>query len=340
MSTIINISNLGPVSVDSSLETAARRPVLTGECVFCWSHISRDVVNTFLDQNPVSPLLVIVGPTASGKTSFSIELALFLVSQGLKPRIINADSRQLYQYMDIGTAKITSEEMKGIPHELLSVLDPKEPCSIAWYQKEANEKIALAHQNGEIPLLVGGSMLYVTSVIDGFVPLPTDPVLRERLSREYDLDGGITLYQRLSEIDPVSAASIPRANKHYVLRAMEIFLLTGKPKSDVCITAAPSYDLCMIGIDQPKEILKERIVKRIDQQFRQGWIQEVQHLLDLGYSLKDPGLLSYGYPEIIHALESRTDPALCKPEIARQGNAYAKRARTWWKREPRIHWFV
>jgi tRNA dimethylallyltransferase len=324
MSTSIDISSHGGLSTGTSL----------------FSKEPHDRVLRFLDEKPRSPLIVITGPTASGKTSFSIELGLFLQEKGMKPRVINADSRQLYQYMDIGTAKITSEEMKGIPHELLSVLDPKEPCSIAWYQKEAMKQIDRCHERGDIPLLVGGSMLYITSVIDGFVPLPTDPVLRGRLSKEYDVDGGIMLYQRLSEIDPVSAASIPPQNKHYVLRAMEICLLSGKTKSELLTSSAPAYDLLMIGIDQPKEILKERIVKRIDQQCRQGWVQEVQRLLDLGYTMEDPGLLSHGYPEIIHALQSHTDPALCKPEIARQGIAYAKRARTWWKRERRMEWLV
>ncbi len=324
--------------MSSSIDTlSAGEPIITPTL---WGPASEALLLRFLDQKPRFPLIVIVGPTASGKTSFSIDLALFIQKQGLLPRVINADSRQLYRSMDIGTAKITSEEMCGVPHELLSVLDPKEPCSIAWYQKEALRQIDLCHERGEIPLLVGGSMLYITSVIDGFVPLPKDVLLREQLSKDYDCDGGITLHQRLSTLDPVSAASIPRANKHYVLRAMEICLLSGKPKSTMLTSSAPAYDLLMVGIDRPKDALRERIVKRLDVQFEQGWVEEVQSLLDCGYSLDDPGLLSHGYPEIIHALESQTDPALCKPEIARQGIAYAKRSRTWWKREKRIWWFV
>jgi tRNA dimethylallyltransferase len=306
-----------------------------------------NIVQGFLRGAPKRPLIVIVGPTASGKTAMSIDIASSIETAAtVQAEIINADSRQFYKYMDIGTAKIRPEEMHGIPHHLLSVLDPKEPCSIAWFQKEAAKVIDEIHSRGNIPILVGGSMLYVSAIVDGLQPLPSDPALRKRLSEEYDIDQGVTLHRRLAEIDPVSAASIPRENKVYLLRALEIYEQTGKPKSAQKIKAVSPYDLLMFGMDVPRVDLNERINCRTQAMFDAGWIDEVRRLLDLGYSADDPGMRSIGYREIAEYVGNQRNQSNQGVEniedlttvIATKTRAYAKRHMTWWRRDARIRW--
>lgn len=293
----------------------------------------------FLATSPPKPLIVLLGPTASGKTDFSIRLATVLNTAGTIVEIINADSRQFYKYLDIGTAKITKEEMQNIPHHLLSVLDPKEPCTIAWFQKEATKKIVEIHTRGSVPLLVGGSMLYITALIDGFQPLASDPEIRERLNREYDQDSGESLMQQLKELDPSSAVGIPVQNKVYLVRALEIALSTGKSKSSQQVKSGSSYDLLLFGMSVDTETLKVRIEKRINTMLESGWVHEVKRLRELGYSASDPAMESHGYREIMASLaEGKIDTKSLTEGIARKSIRYTKRSMTWWKRDPRVQW--
>ena len=298
----------------------------------------RSEVDSFLGRTPQKPLIVVLGPTASGKTGFSIRLALELRKDGFLPEIVNADSRQLYRYLDIGTAKITEAEMAGVPHHLLSLLDPKEELTIATFQRLATAAIDAVHGRGGIPMLVGGSMLYISALIDGLKPVASDAALRERLGREYDADDGIALMKRLEEIDPVSAAGIPRENKTYLVRSLEIFETTGKPKSSQAEREPCPYDLLILGIDADPEALKKRIDERTAQIFAVGWIEEVRGLRDKGYAATDPALKSHGYREILAALEAGTDPRASQAGIAAQVRQYAKRQRTWWRGDERIRW--
>src|SRR3989344_4307136 len=176
------------------------------------------------------PLIVIVGPTSSGKTDFSIRVA----EEVGNAEIVNADSRQLYRGMDIGTAKITRAEMHKIPHHLFDVLDPDEEVTIAWYKKEATRVIDEIHVGGKVPMLVGGSMLYISAIIDGLQPIEkADPALREKLTDEYEKDDGASLYARLQEVDPETASAIHQNNMPYVVRAMEIWEATGQKASSL-----------------------------------------------------------------------------------------------------------
>ncbi len=286
------------------------------------------------------PLIVIVGPTASGKTSFSIELALDLQKEGFTPEIINADSRQLYKLLDIGTAKITEDEKRGVMHHLLSVLDPKEEVSIAWFQREATAVIKKLHSERKIPILVGGSMLYVSSIIDGLEPLPSDASIRERLTKEYEVDSGETLHTRLSELDPDAAQSIPRQNKIYLIRALELLEMTGKSALDRKKISRSPYDLLMFGMCPELEELKKRIGLRIKAMFDVGWIDEVRSLLAKGYLPTDPGMKSVGYAEIAALLEGKMKEADAMSAIAKKTRAYAKRSRTWWRDDSRILWLT
>lgn len=301
----------------------------------------QSIVTDFLEDEPVSPILVVIGPTAAGKTAFSIELAAHLDAMHIPAAIVNADSRQLYTLLDIGTAKITEEEKRGVAHHLFSVLDPKEPVTVAWYQREAIKTIDELHQQNILPIIVGGSMLYVSSIVDGLVPIESDPKKRLKLEKEYDKDQGKTLYARLTSLDPQTAATIPIENKVYVVRAMEMIEGTGKTKSELLETAESPYTSLILGIDQDDEVLRERIEKRVQDMFGAGWVEEVRSLKKNGYTKDDPGMQSVGYREILAALETGIDPTnSCIEEIVRKTWQYARRHRTWWREDPRVRWIV
>ncbi len=281
------------------------------------------------------PLVIVLGPTASGKTGISIGM-----TEWLDGEIVNSDSRQLYKYLDIGTAKITPEEMRGIPHHMFDVLDPKEEVTAAWYQKQATSVINQIHDRKKIPMLVGGSMLYISAVIDGLeFPEGSDPDLRRKLEAEYDQDGGKALYTELMEIDPDTALAFSPNNKPYVVRASEIYRSTGKKPSQARQQSASLYDLFIIGIERPRKELMRRINERTVELFKRGWIEEVQGLITKGYSSNDPGMKSHGYREIMKYIQEN-NPSLpdLQEQISSKTRHYAKRQMTWWKNDARIRW--
>src|SRR3989338_6165216 len=241
-----------------------------------------------------NPLVVLVGPTASGKTALSLDLAERISALGKPAEIINADSRQLYRFLDVGTAKIRLGEMRGIPHHLIDVLDPKEEVTIAWYQQEATRIIQDIQSRGAVPMLVGGSMLYISSVIDGLQPLPFDSGLREKLEQEYDKFGAEGLHRKLLDVDPDSALGIDPRNKPYVVRALEIALLTGEKPSTQKIMDPSPYDLLIFGLSWPRDLMVQRINQRTRVMLNGRWIEEVQELLRRGYVPADPAMISHG----------------------------------------------
>ncbi len=182
-------------------------------------------------------------------------------------------------------------------------------------------------------------MLYLSSIIDGLKPIVSaNNKLRESLSKAYDIDQGRSLHERLMKVDPDSAASIPRQNKIYLIRALEIYEETGQPKSEVLKKTRCKYDLLMIGIDVGKEILRKRVENRTVKMFADGWVEEVKKLLKKGYGPDDPGMISTGYKEIIKSLENGSDPIENMNKIIVQTCQYAKRQMTWWRRDQRIKW--
>ena len=232
--------------------------------------------------------------------------------------------------------------MQGIPHHLLDVLDPKEECTISWYAGEATKAIDGIQKRGNVPMLVGGSMLYLSSVFDGLQSMTaSDPAIRKRLSEEYDIDAGVTLHTRLQKVDPESAAIIPHQNKVYLLRALEIFETTGKPKSAQKLKSECPYDLLILGIEADPEVLRERINKRTASMLQSGWVEEVRSLLARGYTSENPGMKSHGYREVLEGVRVRVGDEgygdLCE-KIASQIRRYAKRQRTWWRGDNRIKW--
>lgn len=297
------------------------------------------------NENVMPTLLVVIGPTASGKTAYSIRLANELGNA----EIVNADSRQLYKYLNIGTAKITAEEMADIPHHLLDVLDPSEEVTVGWYQKVATQVIEEIQARGNTPILVGGSMLYVSSIIDNLSLAPVaDQKLRQKLLDEYDIDDGNTLYKRLQELDPESARVIHQNNKPHLVRAVEICELMNQPKSHAIPETQRrggeaidgKYDVQIFGMEWERPKLVERINKRTKLMFDQGWVDEVQSLLDKGYGPEAPAMKSHGYKEIMRHLTTGEPSSLKELQevIAAKSRQYAKRQMTWWRTDQRIHW--
>ena len=287
-----------------------------------WSDVEKRVAGFLAEAK--RPLAVIVGPTASGKTDLSLRIATRFDGE-----IINADSRQLYSRLDIGTGKIDVSEMKGVPHHLFSVVDPSASVNIGWYQRHARAAIDDIRTRGRLPIMSGGSMLYISSIIDGLEPLPSDPQMRATLEKE----SSESLHSTLKRIDPEVAAATDPRNRVYLVRAMELAML-GKKKG----TSNVSDDLIMIGLSVDRESLRRRVEERVRTMFAAGWGDEVRGLLESGVSIDAPSMESVGYREIADAL-MRWDPAQnAIPEIVSRTMRYAKRQMTWWKNDKRIHW--
>lgn len=303
-------------------------------------------------KNASQPLVVVLGPTASGKTAFSIDLAEDIARTSaehgwLGAEVINADSRQLYRSMDIGTAKVTAEEARGVAHHLLDLLDPREEVTISWYKDKVEAVIAEVLSRKKVPLLVGGSMLYISAVIDGLQPLPAvAPEIREKIRAEYENDDGETLHARIAAADPESGRTFHPKNRHAIIRAAEILEVTGQPPSSLKTQSAVPYDTLIFGIRWPRETLVERINARTDILLGGGWIAEVRGLLAAGYGVDIPGLMSHGYREVASTILAHPDwtdaQVAADPElrevVAKNTRDYAKRQMTWWRRDERIHW--
>jgi len=284
----------------------------------------------------MKPLIAIVGPTAAGKS----DLALYL-AQLLGGEIINADSRQIYRHMDIGTAKPSVEERAMVPHHLFDLLEPNEPFSLALYQKLARTAIDDVLSQEKLPFLVGGSGLYVWSVLEGWtVPeVPPDPAFRtqmEDLARE---QGGHSLYQRLKEIDPASAGKIDARNVRRVIRALEVHRATGRTFSEFQQKQAPDYDILIIGMTASRDLLYSRIDQRVEEQIKRGLVQEVRNLVNSGYSLDLPAMSSLGYKQVGQYLRGQIDLPSAVQRIKHESHRLARQQYAWFRlNDPRINW--
>jgi len=323
-----------------------------------WQQIQSDL-RKFLSNTTV-PLIVIVGHTASGKTGRSIEIAKLVnewKGEGTS-EIVNADSRQLFKGFTIGTAKITYNEMEDIPHHLIDVLDAHKAVTISWFKEHAETVIKEIQNRKHVPILVGGSMLYVSSVIDGLLPLPErSEEVRAKLTDEYDKDKGVSLHHRLQHIDPQTAKNTSPNNTVHLIRAMEIYELTGNPPSKMKTKTQVPYDLFIIGCRVDAAKRKEVIEKRTKLLLENGWIDEVRALLVTGVSEAAPAMESVGYREIAEYLKCHPEEACpelrprveggftetsCFEELTmtihKKTLHYAKRQITWWRRDERIRW--
>lgn len=283
------------------------------------------------------PLVAIVGPTAVGKSALALEVA-----QRLGGEIVSADSRQIYRGMDIGTDKPTPEQRRLVPHYLLDVVEPDQVFTLAQYQRAAYDAIADIHRRGRLPLLVGGTGLYVRAVLEGLnIPeVPPDPALRSELEAFAAAEGAQALHARLAALDPDAAGRIDPRNVRRVVRALEVTLLTGVPISRLQQASPPPFRVLRIGLTRPRPALYARIDRRVDAMVEAGLVEEVRRLLQAGYSPSLPALTGLGYRQIIQYLQGEVSLAEAVAAIKQQTRRFVRHQYTWFRLDdPRIRWF-
>jgi tRNA dimethylallyltransferase len=282
-------------------------------------------------------LLVIIGPTAVGKTNLSIEMA-----KCYNGEIISGDSMQIYRGMDIGTAKITKEEMQGIPHHLIDIKEPEENFSVAEFQLLVRAKINEIAKRGKLPIIVGGTGLYIQSVIYDyqFSDVPGDEAFRLELEERAKVIGNEALYKELQAVDPESAEQIHPNNVRRVIRALEIFHLTGKTMQDFQKKQQPDlmYETALVGLTMDREKLYERINLRVDIMVEQGLLDEVKFLYNQG--LRDcQSIQAIGYKEIYDFLDGKVTWDEAVLQLKQNSRRYAKRQLTWFRNKMDVKWF-
>ena len=287
----------------------------------------------------MNQLIVVAGPTASGKTSLSIQLA-----KQLNTEIISADSMQIYRYMDVGSAKPTAEEMDGVVHHLIDEVSPFEEFSLKQYTDLAKKAIEEIQSKGKIPIIVGGTGLFINSVIDNiaFSETENDENIRRELNQYAKKNGNQALHKILEEIDYDSAEKIHYNDVKRTVRAIEVFRTTGVPMSEHIRRSKmlPSpYDLFYIGLTMDRTVLYEKINQRVDRMMENGLQEEVKKLLSMGLDDSYQSMQGIGYKELIWCLQDRMPLEKAIEMIKQESRRYAKRQLTWFKRDKRIQWF-
>jgi tRNA dimethylallyltransferase len=283
----------------------------------------------------IQRVVALVGPTGVGKTALALALA-----ERMPVEVVSADSRTVYRWMDIGTAKPSVGEQAHLPHHLIDVVDPDERYSLALYQQRAFEAISRIQNRGRLPLLVGGAGLYVSAVCEGLsLPdVPPDSAFREALEARARADGWQALQLELESIDPVSAERIDPRNVRRVIRALEVFHATGRPFS-AWQTPVPSPVKCvLIGLRLERQALYARIDARIDAWIAGGFVDEVRGLLARAYAPSLPSMSGLGYRQIAQYLGGSLDLASAVAQFKQATHQYAKRQMTWFGARPSIHW--
>ncbi|MFF3852697.1 tRNA (adenosine(37)-N6)-dimethylallyltransferase MiaA [Micromonospora sp. NPDC002575] len=278
-------------------------------------------------------VVAVVGPTAAGKSALSIALA-----HALGGEVVNADSMQLYRGMDIGTAKLTPAERDGVPHHLLDIWPVTEPASVAEYQRLARAAVDGILARGRVPLLVGGSGLYVRAVLERFEFPGTDPDLRARLEAELAAGGPAPLHARLRAADPAAAEGILPGNGRRIVRALEVIELTGAPFTAALPEPTPYYPSVQLGVDLDTAALDERIALRVDRMWADGLVDEVRGLLDQGLPEGRTASRALGYQQVLRLLAGELTEAEAHDETIRATRRFVRRQRSWFRRDPRIHW--
>ncbi len=280
-------------------------------------------------------LVVVVGPTASGKSDLAIALA-----HRLGPaEVVNADSMQLYRGMDIGTAKTPPDQRGGVPHHLLDVLDVDEPGSVAEFQRLARATIAAGQSRGVTPIVVGGSALYVRAVIDPLDFPGTDADVRARWTAELEKQGAPALHAVLAERDPEAAEQILPSNGRRIVRALEVGELTGEP----FVATMPGHEsvypgLVMVGLDVPRDVLDERLERRVEQMWEDGFVDEVKSLIATGLENGPTASRALGYQQILAHLRGETSEEEARAATVSGTRKFARRQDRLFRKDPRIHW--
>ena len=283
-------------------------------------------------------MIAIVGPTAVGKSELALQLARVFDAE-----IVSADSRQVYRHMDIGTSKPSLTERAAVTHHAIDVVDPDEEFSLAMYHDLAVEALKGIQMRGRLPFLVGGSGLYVWSLVEGWrIPqVPPDRELRRRLEARAEREGGQGLYRELQDVDPSAAESIGPANIRRIIRALEIHHTTGRRPSQLRVKQAPDFPLLIIGLTQERGELYARIDRRVDMMVRIGLVDEVEELLKKGYCPALPSMSGIGYRQIAQFVRGEVTLPEAVDKIKHETHRLARRQYAWFRlNDSRIHWFA
>ncbi|WP_182897564.1 tRNA (adenosine(37)-N6)-dimethylallyltransferase MiaA [Microbispora sp. H10830] len=279
------------------------------------------------------PVIAVVGATAAGKSDLAVELALRLGGE-----VINTDSMQLYEGMDIGTAKLTHEERRGVPHHLLDIWPVTRTASVAEYQRLVRPLIEDLRSRGRVPVLAGGSGLYVRAAIDDLEFPGTDPDVRARLEKELAATGPAPLYERLKGLDPVAAENILPSNGRRIVRALEVIELSGRPFSATMPSYDAVYDSVQIGVEVPRPVLDERIGRRVALMWEAGLVDEVRALAARGLAEGRTAGRALGYAQVLRFLSGEWSEDQAREETVRATRRFARRQESWFRRDPRVVW--
>jgi tRNA dimethylallyltransferase len=285
------------------------------------------------------PVVVIVGPTAVGKSRIAVEVA-----KAFETEVLTADSRQVYRGMDVGTDKPAPEERQGIPHRLIDLVGPDESFNAGLYRRQAIDEIERLYRDRRLPLVVGGTGLYVRTLLKGLCDAPpTDPIVRAALKQEAEDQGHDRLYARLVEVDPVAASRLHPRDESKVLRALEVYQLSGRRMSEFQQEhgfAERPFSTLMIGLNRDRDALYRRIEERIDWQLAHGLIEETKQLLDQGYQRDSAAMKGLGYRQVAEHLAGAYDSAEMVRRFKRDTRRFSKRQMTWFRKEPWIQWLT
>jgi tRNA dimethylallyltransferase len=279
--------------------------------------------------------IIICGATATGKSDLAVALA-----QEIGAEIVNADSMQVYQGMDIGTAKLSHAERGGITHHLLDVLTVKQDSTVAWYQELARKTIDEIHSRGRDAIIVGGTGLYIKAIVDDLNFPDTDPVIRSRLELEAIEQGPAALFQRLEKLDPAAALAIDRANTRRIIRALEVIEITGQPfTANLPREESSRYPAAFhFGLSQDRESLDIRVSNRVDSMWESGLVTEVETLVDQGLREGVTAQKALGYAQVLQMRDGILTSEQAQEETKRVTRQYIRRQDTWFSRDSRLHW--
>ena len=277
------------------------------------------------------PVIAVVGPTGSGKSDLAVDLALALDGE-----VINADAMQFYRGMDIGTAKVTEAEQRGVRHHLLDILDVTQEASVSDFQQQARDAVADIHRRGKRAILAGGSGLYVRAALDVLDFPGTDPDIRTRLEQENAAEGTAVLLDRLRAVDPVSAGRLGDARR--IIRALEVFELTGRPFSSFMPTREYHQPALQIGLEVDREQLRDRLAVRVHRMVERGLLAEVERLDAQGLRRGKTAPRALGYAQFLKVLDGEADVAQAAEETIVATRQFARRQLTWFRADPRISW--
>ena len=286
----------------------------------------------------MTAVIVLVGSTATGKSALAVDLALSLTGAGQLAEIVNTDSMLVYRGMDIGTAKPTTEECRGVPHHLIDIMDLHQTASVAVFQGLARQAIADCHRRQVVPILVGGSALYLHAIIDHFDFPPTNEELRAQLNTELGQVGAQVLHDRLRDLDPASAAKIGPADSRRIVRALEAIELNGQFAPALPQWSYALNGVTQIGLDIDREQMDRRIQTRVDQMWQRGFVDEVRTLLNSGLRESPTASRAIGYRQIMAFLDHDITEAEARDLTVVRTRQFSRKQLSWWRRDPRIRW--